>query len=218
MLLRTRAEFPLARQVRSPQGAPLGEVFSFLSGLYFRGKIAYARTFGRPPRGLPGALVISPTEGLRYPEEHVTADRLRAWAEVDIDAADPRYVVPLTRHIDALAAATDCRVILLGSVATSKYVQALLRAFGDRLLFPPDFVGRGDMSRGGLMLRAARQNLELPYIPVADSPRKGARPIPAAVLRPDPPSPSRPPAPTRSSPSPSRASTPARVTKRGSAP
>jgi hypothetical protein len=201
MLLRTQAQFPLARQVRSPQGAPLGEVFSFLSGLYFRGKMAYAQAFGRPPRGLPAALVISPTEGLRYPEEHVTADRLRAWAEVDIDAADPRYVVPLTRHIEALAAATDCRIILLGSVATSKYVQPLLRAFGDRLLFPPDFVGRGDMSRGGLMLRAARQQLELSYIPVSQSPRKGVRPIPAAVLRPYAPD-----------------APPPKITKRGSAP
>jgi hypothetical protein len=170
--------------VRSAGGAPLGEVFSFISGLYFKGKLAYARAFARPPRGLPGALVISPTEGLRYPEERVTADRLRAWAEVDIDAADPRYIIPLTRHIEAMAAATSCRIVLLGSVATSKYVQPLLRAFGDRLMFPPDFVGRGDMSRGGLMLRAARQELELPYIPVSQSPRKGVRPIPAADLRP----------------------------------
>jgi hypothetical protein len=184
--LRTQADFPLARQVRSPEGAPLGEVFSFLSGLYFRGKLAYARAFARPPRGLPGALVISPTEGLRYPEERVTAERLRAWAEVDIDVADRRYLVPVTTHVQALAAATDelCRIVLLGSVATPKYVTPLLKAFGDRLMFPPDFVGRGDMSRGALLLRAARQEHELPYAPVSQTPRQGARPIPAAKLRP----------------------------------
>jgi hypothetical protein len=186
MLLRPAADFPLARMVRTPQGAPLGEVFSFLSGLYFRGKLAYSRAFARPPRGLPGALVISPTEGLRYPEEHVTVERLRAWAEVDIDIGDPRYLAPLTVHIEALAAATEprCRIILLGSVATTKYVQPLLRVFGERLMFPPDFVGRGDMSRGALLLRAARMDHELPYAPVSQTPRKGVRPVPAALLRP----------------------------------
>jgi hypothetical protein len=191
MLLRTQAEFPLARQVRSPQGAPLGEVFSFLSGLYFRGKLAYATRFARPPRGLPGALVISPSEGLRYPEERVTVERLRTWAEVDIDLAEPRYLAPMVTHLRALAAATSdsCRIVLLGSVATPKYVKPLLEAFGDRLMFPPDFAGRGDMSRGGLLLRAARQDHELPYAPVSQTPRKGVRPVPAAKLRPylDPP-------------------------------
>jgi hypothetical protein len=184
VLLRTQADFPLARQVRSPQGAPLGEVFSFLSGLYFRGKLAYAQAFGRPPSGLPGALVISPTEGLRYPEERVTAERLRAWGTVDINVADPRYLAPLSTHARALAAATRCRIILLGSVATPKYVQPLLEAFGDRLMFPPDFVGRGDMSRGALLLRAARQEHELDYAPVASTPRQGAKAVPAAKLRP----------------------------------
>jgi hypothetical protein len=161
-------------------------VFSFLSGLYFRGKIAYARAFARPPQGIPGALVISPSEGLRFPEERVTADRLRAWAEVDIDLAEPRYTRPFLEHIEALARATRrrCNVVLLGSVATPKYVTPLLAAFADRLLFPADFVGRGDMSRGALLLRAARANHELPYAPVAGTERKGGRPIPAAVLRP----------------------------------
>ena len=43
------ATFDLATRLRSPAGAPLGEVFSFVSGLYFRGKLAYARRFARPP-------------------------------------------------------------------------------------------------------------------------------------------------------------------------
>src|ERR1051325_10991404 len=41
-LLSPRAEFPLAVQLRRREGAPLGEVFAFLSGLYFRGKLTYA--------------------------------------------------------------------------------------------------------------------------------------------------------------------------------
>jgi hypothetical protein len=189
MLLRAQADFPLARQVRSPGGAPLGEVFSFMSGLYFRGKLAYARAFGRPPPGLPGALVISPAEGLRYPEEMMTVERLRAWAKIDIDLGEPRYLAPLTTHLTALAAATDarCRFVLLGSVAEPKYVTPMLAAFGERLFFPSDFVGRGDMSRGALLLRAARLDHELPYAPVGASARKGVKPVPAAQLRPLPP-------------------------------
>jgi hypothetical protein len=38
-----------------------------------------------------------------------------------------------------------------------------------------DFIGRGDMSRGGLLLRAARAGSELPYPPVQGTPRRGAR-------------------------------------------
>jgi hypothetical protein len=48
--------------------------------------------------------------------------------------------------------------------------------FGARLLFPADFVGRGDMSRGGLMLRSVSSAEELRYIPVAGAVRHGARP------------------------------------------
>jgi hypothetical protein len=189
VLLNERAQFALSRQVHSPEGAPLGEVFSFLSGLYFRGKMAYSRAFARPPRGIPPALVISPSEGLRFPEERVTAERLREWGKVDIDLADPRYTRPLIEHIQALAAATKgaCNVVLLGSVATPKYVTPLLAAFAERLLFPVDFVGRGDMSRGALMLRAARTNHELPYAQVAGAQRQGVRPVPVAILRPYPP-------------------------------
>lgn len=169
VLLSPRAQFPLATRVHSPQGAPLGEVFSFLSGLYFRGKMAYAAAFGRAPAGLSAALVISPCEGLRFAAEHVTVERLRAWAEVPIDVAEPRYVAPLARHAGALAAATgaSCRFVLLGSIATRKYIDPLLAAFGERLYYPADFVGRGDMSRGSIMLRAARDGSELAYLPVA---------------------------------------------------
>ena len=45
----------------------------------------------------------------------------------------------------------ECEVVLLGSIASAKYVDVLTDVFGERLLFPIDFVGRGDMSRGGLL-------------------------------------------------------------------
>ena len=67
-------------------------------------------------------------------------------------------------------------VVLLGSIATGKYVDILLHHFGKRLLFPGDFVGRGDMSRGGLLLRCAKDRQELPYVAVAGAVVKGKRP------------------------------------------
>jgi hypothetical protein len=171
LLLRGAASFPLAREVRSPAGAPLGEVFSFLSGLYFRGKLAYARAFGE------ASLVITPDRGLVAPDLSVHLDDLRAMATVPIDLREPRYRVPLERDAAALARRLGGdEVVLLGSVASAKYTRVLLAAFGGRLLFPVDFVGRGDMSRGGLLLRAARAGTELPYVPVAGAVLRGKRP------------------------------------------
>jgi hypothetical protein len=57
------ARFDLARRLRTRDGAPLGEVMSFLSGLYFRGKLAYALRFACPPMGVPGVFVITPCQG-----------------------------------------------------------------------------------------------------------------------------------------------------------
>ena len=153
------ARFDLAQRLRAAPGAPLGEVFSFLSGLYFRGKLAYAQAFARPPAGRPGVLVITPTDGLVLAEEPVDFERLRRFAEVDIAVANARYMEPLLRDARRLAEALDarCDVVLLGSIATPKYLEPLLAAFGERLRFPADFVGRGDMSRGGLLLRCARR-------------------------------------------------------------
>jgi hypothetical protein len=67
-------------------------------------------------------------------------------------------------------------VVLLGSIASDKYVNVLLDIFGEALLFPREFVGRGDMSRGGLMLRQVEDREELEYIPVAGAVRRGGRP------------------------------------------
>jgi hypothetical protein len=170
LLFATRAAFPLARRLRA-EGVPLGEVMSFVSGLYFRGKLAYAETFGIP-------LVITPDAGLRPADTPVTLAMLRASARVDIDAANPRYRRPLEQSARAVASLlkADDTVTLLGSIASDKYVNVLLGVFGERLTFPADFVGRGDMSRGGLLLRCVRAGRELDYVPVAGAIRHGVRP------------------------------------------
>jgi len=183
IVLSERATFDLAVRLRGVQGVAIGEVFAFISGLYFKGKLAYALEFARPPEpGAAltgsGALVITPTAGLRPVETAVTVDALRAFARVDIAANDPRYRRPLLASAKALAAeiGDECEVVLLGSIASAKYVDVLTEVFGDRLKFPIDFVGRGDMSRGGLMLRCARSGDELPYVSVEGAVRHGQRP------------------------------------------
>ena len=168
----------LAKQLRMPTGVPIGDVFSFLSSLYFRGKLTYARAFADPSPGAPPVLVITADCGLVSPDRHVTRDDLVAFANVDIAGGDERYLTPLRRDAESLARTIDSSslVVLLGSVATGKYVDTLLDTFGDRLVFPPTFVGRGDMSRGGLLLRHARDGTELDYVPVAGAIRRGQRP------------------------------------------
>ncbi len=163
---------------------PLGEVFSFLSGLYFRGKLAYARRFARPPEGTAGVLVITASAGLLAADEPVTLSHLQRFARVSIDAANPRYRRPLARALRSLAVRADgCEVVLLGSIASGKYVDVLGKIFGERLVFPSDFVGRGDMSRGGLLLRRAREGRELEYRPVLGAVRHGPRPPKLPRLR-----------------------------------
>jgi hypothetical protein len=155
----------------------LGEVFSFLSGLYFRGKLAYARQFAQATTRHPGLLIITPTRGLVEPDSPVTVGDLNEFASVNIDEDDARYSAPLQRDLERLLAGdSTLEVVLLGSVATGKYVEVLTEGLGERLLFPVEFVGRGDMSRGGLMLRCAREGRELTYAPVAGAVRHGPRP------------------------------------------
>ena len=174
LVLSPRASFPLARQLRTPTGAPLGEVFSFLSGLYFRGKLAYARAFATPPPDAPGVLVITPGDGLRPPEVPLTLAGLRAAARVDIHVDNRRYRRPLERDARALAAAVppDTEIVLLGSIATDKYLLPLRDVFGARLAYPLDFAGRGDMSRGALLLRCVAARRELTYGPAASVVRR----------------------------------------------
>jgi hypothetical protein len=182
-VLSPKATFSLAEQLRSREGARLGDIFAFISGLYFRGKVTYARRFASPPDAGneiigSGVLVITPNAGLRSPDIYVTERALRGFASGDIDAANASYRRPLERSARTLLReiGRDCEVVLLGSVASPKYVDVLLGLFGDRLRFPIDFVGRGDMSRGGLLLRSARDGVELDYSPVAGAVLHGARP------------------------------------------
>jgi hypothetical protein len=152
-------------------GAPLGEVFTFMSSLYFRGKLAYATRFGR-------AYVITPGRGLVPADVLIRVEDLRTMATVEVDEAVPAFREPLVRDAIALAnnlGPSDC-VVLLGSVATAKYVGPLLGVFGERLHFPATFVGRGDMSRGGLMLRCAKAGTPLDYVPVRGAVLHGPRP------------------------------------------
>ena len=178
MILREEAEFELARRLREKSGAPIADVFTFLSGLYFRGKIAYASMFARPARGTSGVLVITPTRGLIDAKTRIGLDDLREFAAVDIHQRDPRYRLPIERDARRMAAKLPAHseVVLLGSIATGKYVEVLLANFGERLRFPAEFVGRGDMSRGGLMLRCAADGQELSYVPVAGAIVSGKRP------------------------------------------
>src|SRR5205807_6631902 len=104
MLLRREARFDLARRLQGPEGAPLGEVFSFLSGLYFRGKLAYARRFAAPADEPSGVLVITPCSGLRPAALPVRAAVMRRFARVDIDVSDARYRTPVHRYARQLAA------------------------------------------------------------------------------------------------------------------
>ena len=185
MILRDQAQFFLARQLRGKTGAPIADVFTFLSGLYFRGKIAYANAFARPVRGMSGVLVITPTRGLIDARTRIQLDDLREFSEVDIHEDDPRYRTPIERDARHLAKklSDQSEVILLGSIATGKYVDGLLANLGHRLRFPAEFVGRGDMSRGGLMLRCAVDLQELSYNPVAGAIVNGKRPPKLAPRR-----------------------------------
>ena len=181
LLLGGRGRFPLAERLRAGAGVPIGEAFSFLSGLYFRGKLTYALRFARAPAGLPGVQVITTNRGLLPADTPVTMDDLRAFAATGIRANDPDYHEPLRRDLAVIREAERGRaapleVVLLGSVATGKYVDVLLDVVGERLFFPTEFVGRGDMSRGALLLRAARADQELAYVRVASALRRGPRP------------------------------------------
>ena len=178
MLFNDAATFDVAREVRSEKGSTLGAVFSFLSGLYFRGKLAYARAFAAPPDRSPGIQVITPSRGLLDPDVPITLRDLHEFARVPIDLDEPRYFQPFERDAQKLASqlGDTSEVVLLGSVATDKYVAILSHAFGDKLRFPAEFVGRGDMSRGGLLLRCIDDARELTYVPVEGAIRHGARP------------------------------------------
>ena len=153
---------------RSAEGVPIGLAFAFMSALYFRGKITYALHFA----GMENVHVIAPGFGLVSPDWRITPERLKVLQRTPVDVRKTNYRRPLTRDARELAGRIDddTNVILLGSVASGKYVDILWPIFGERLRFPATFAGLGDMSRGGLLLRAVRANRELQYTTL-DAPR-----------------------------------------------
>jgi len=161
-LISPRANFEAARMYRSPEGVPIALAFAFMSALYFRGKITYARHFAEKEN----VFIIAPGFGLVAPDWPMNEERMKTLQKVPVDAALQSYRKPLEHDALALAsrAGDDAPIVLLGSVASGKYVDILLPIFGERLRFPAAFAGLGDMSRGGLMLRAVRENRELEYV------------------------------------------------------
>lgn len=178
-LLREEGSSQLAQRLRS-EGAPIGEVFTFLSGLYFRGKLAYATAFAAPPAGWHGAQVIVPGLGLRPADAGIDPSGLRAVAAVPVDPDDERYTGPLRRDAARLAVALgpDDATVLLGSLATRKYLEPLLDVLGTRLRVPLEFIGLGSMSRGSLLLRRVADGSELTYVDgslLTETPRNSSR-------------------------------------------
>lgn len=166
-----RAMFAAAQRYRTEEGVEIGDAFAFMSALYFRGKIAYARQFAVPSPviGGDGTFIITSGYGLVPPDWRITEERMKRMRRIDIDVDARSYVKPLREHAQLIAHALDqegddaSEVVLLGSVATGKYVDVLWPILGKRLRFPAAFAGLGDMARGGLMLRAARAGKELEY-------------------------------------------------------
>ena len=176
-LLREDGRSALAERLRNNDGATLGEVYTFMSGLYFRGKLAYARAFALPPPDCAGVLIITPGLGLRDPGTFLDVTQLRAIARVPVDPDDGRYARPLRHDAADLAARLPpgSIAVLLGSLATSKYLFPLCEVLGERLRYPEEFVGLGDMSRGALLLRRAAEGRQLTY---------GSAPLPGMAGRP----------------------------------
>lgn len=179
-LLSPDARFDTARRYRSPEGVPIEEAFAFLSSLYFRGKIAYGKHFAEPPEQLPsaGVLIIAPGFGLVPAGWTLNRERMETLRRTPIDLKNQAYAGPMREHAEVLREAMPegTRAVLLGSIATGKYVDLLLPVFGDRLLFPACFVGIGDMSRGSILLRAVREDRELEYSTL-DVPRHKKREV-----------------------------------------
>jgi len=165
-----RSNFDAARLYRSPEGVPISIAFAFMSALYFRGKITYALHFADPTPD--GVFIIAPGFGLVRYDGRITEERMKVMSKTDVDVRVGKYRKPLERDAAALgnALAADAEVVLLGSVASGKYVDILLPLLGHRLRFPAAFAGMGDMARGGLLLRAVRANRELEYTTL-DAPR-----------------------------------------------
>ena len=115
-MLLTSQTSPLTARLANG-GAPLGEVFTFMSSLYFRGKLAYANAFGR-------AYVIAPGRGLLPADLLIRVEDLRKMATVPVDEAEPAFTGPLVRDATALnrGIAPDDRVVQIGRASCRERV------------------------------------------------------------------------------------------------
>ena len=111
--LSPNAQFALARAAAvARDGAPLGDVFAFVSGLYFRGKLTYALRFAAPPE--PGnadrrrrrARHHAERRACAAPTPTVTHDAVRAFADGDVHQ-DNAALPASARAERARAAARD---------------------------------------------------------------------------------------------------------------
>jgi hypothetical protein len=180
-LRREHAGSALARRLRE-EGVPLGDVFSFLSGLYFRGKLEYARAFAHAPGDESGGVyIITMTDGLVSPDTRVSSKDLERYARCEDGVAAAVSMVDATARALSQRIGSLAEVVLLGSVGTGKYTDVLAPIFGERLLFPRDVLHIGQLARGALLLQRAREGKELEYVPVTEIVRAGRR----VSIRPD---------------------------------
>ena len=146
----------LAERVHSADGASVGEVFAHVSSLYFRGKLEYALHFA----GAERTRVIVSGYGLVAPDWSLTLERAERVRDCPVDPREPGYREPLERDLRSLDAE---QVVLMGSLASRKYLDVLVPLLGDRLHYPKVFLGCGDMRRGSLCLKAVESGTELEY-------------------------------------------------------
>lgn len=155
---------PTARQLASA-GMRLGDVFTYLSGLYFNGKLTYARRYATPPASLggEGIYIITMTDGILTPDHRVCVDDLRRYAAAERQTDEGRHAFEVSARALAMTIGPRCDVVFMGSVASGKYTDIIEPAFGERLLFPLELVGRGQLSRGALLFRCVKEDRELEY-------------------------------------------------------
>jgi hypothetical protein len=132
LIFNPKAGFDLARRLQRGEKAPVSEIFSFLSGLYFRGKLVYSTSFARPPVRLEGVYVITSNRGLIPVDEPLSLADLAEFGTVPIESNEPRYLEPLQEHAKKISkkCGANCEVVLLGSIGTNKYAEPLLEFFG----------------------------------------------------------------------------------------
>ena len=151
----------------------------------------YASRFGRPPPSLPPALVITPTRGLQSPSLPISRSLIEEFASLDWHRPTRAFWIRSSRvrvsfvHRSSQRCAWSCSGASRRAGTSSRW-RASSRAGCN---YPAEFVGRGDMSRGGLLLRHAEEGRELDYVPLAAGlTRHGAKPpklppLPRAATR-----------------------------------